>query len=262
MNLKVAVLSLDIALADRDRNLLQVGAWLQGLDERIDLLVLPELFSTGFVSDQDTMFELAEPVSGKTMETVRRWAREYDIAISGSYVAISGRQLFNRGFFVEPSGDEAFYDKRHLFCGSPEARMMTHGREHLRTVRYRGWNISMVICYDIRFPVWCRNVGQLCDLLLVPANWPESRGYAWKHLLIGRAIENQMYVIGANRSGKDEYGVYDNLSFAIDPLGKELRGDRSGNGAVIVSLDKGSLEETRRRLPVVRDAEKFEITVG
>ncbi len=257
-NLKIAAIPFDIAWCQRDENLATVEKLIATLPSDTDVIVLPELFSTGFADDAEIIHEIAEPSSGVTMTSVRSWANRYNAAIAGSYLCRVGTSVYNRAFFVEPSGDEVVYDKRHLFCISPESKILAPGRERCPIIRYRGWNIAMVICYDIRFPVWCRNVGSLYEVLLVPANWPQARAYAWEHLLIARAIENQSYVVGANRAGTDTFGVYDNLSYIFDPMGRPI-GHAAENNIITAICDHDKLTELRRRMPVGNDAEDFDI---
>lgn len=258
-NLNVAAIPFDIAWCNRDENLTSVEKIISRLNSDTDVIVLPELFATGFVYDPDTLHEIAETSTGVIMTTVRQWAKKYNAAIAGSFLCRVGSSIYNRAFFIEPGGDEVVYDKRHLFCISPESRLLSPGNERCPVIRFRGWNIAMVICYDIRFPVWCRNVGSLYDVLLVPANWPEARSYAWKHLLIARAIENQAYIVGANRAGTDPYGNYDNLSFIFDPTGLPVGDTDNKCGYVTASFSHDKLTELRRRLPVGNDAENFNI---
>lgn len=258
-DIRIASIPLDIALCERDTNLDSVEKTLEKLPAGIDVAVLPELFSTGYTADYDTLHEIAETTGGITLTRVRRWARKFNMAIAGSFLCRTDDMITNRAFFIEPGGEEVFYDKRHLFCISSESRMLTGGRERCPIIRFRGWNFAMIVCYDLRFPVWSRNVGGLYEVLLVPANWPASRGYAWEHLLIARAIENQAYVIGANRSGSDEFGNYDNLSFCFDPMGKPVDGTIHESGCLIATLDHERLLELRRKLPVGNDAENFNI---
>lgn len=255
--LKVAVIAYDIAWGDKEENLLSVATLLERVEHGTDIVVLPELFSTGYVQEESVIQECAEPLSGKTMDAVRRWAKHYGFAICGSYMASTAGAFYNRAFFIEPSGDENFYDKRHLFSMSRESRLFNSGTRQSPIVRYRGWNISMVICYDIRFPAWCRNRDNRYDLLLVPANWPSVREHAWKHLLIARAIENQAYVVGANRSGRDDCGGYlIEQSIVVDYKGKIVNERRDGE-IIYASLSHDLLSEFRRKFPVWNDADDF-----
>ncbi|MCM1033831.1 MAG: nitrilase family protein [Odoribacter sp.] len=261
--LTVATVANDIVWGNHDENLAIVGRTLPLLDTDTDLLVLPELFSTGYVSDADALNALAQPNGGSTIRTITSLAAKYNIAIAGSFLARTGNGIYNRAFFIEPSGDETYYDKRHLFSLSSEAQTFRPGTSHIPVIRYRGWNISMIVCYDLRFPVWSRNRSNAYDLLLVPANWPVARAYAWEHLLIARAIENQCCVIGANRSGTDDYGVYDNLSFIYDAMGRSVgeRLPRRSAPAPIVTarLSLDEVATARRRMPAATSADDFNL---
>lgn len=178
-----------------------------------DLLILPETFATGFItSDKEHVREYAERNTGAIIEELKSLAKQYNLAIAGTFIADTGGSIYNRAFFVEPSGDETFADKRHLFTMAGEHKTFSKGHDRL-AVRFRGWNIAMVVCYDIRFPVWCRNVNNDYDLLLCVANWPEVRVGAWNALLPARAIENEAYVCGVDCKGTDLNGfTYDGSS--------------------------------------------------
>lgn len=262
--LKVAVASLDIAWADVEENLTTVEECIKSLPAGTDLLVLPELFSTGYIIDRSTLDDVAESNTGKTVGCLLQLARNYSIALAGSFLAREGDRLFNRAFFIEPSGDTVFYDKNHLFSLSSEMNLFNAGSRPYPLVRFRGWNIAMIICYDLRFPAWCRNRSSAYyDMMLVPANWPQSRKYAWEHLLIARAIENQAVYIGANRSGNDDFGCYDDMSMVFDAMGKPIKPDcnesvnKSASRLFVVTLDKQQLEECRTKLPFLGDANDF-----
>lgn len=257
--LTVAALPLNIAKARRDINLAEAEAAIAKLPATTDVLVLPELFTTSYINDPALLADIAEPTSGHTVETLHRWARRHNIAICGSYACAIAGQYYNRGFFIEPSGEETFRDKHHLFCLSDESRVYRAGSDLPPVVRFRGWNISFIICYDLRFPVWSRNTDLRYDLLLVPANWPQARSYAWSHLLIARAIENQAAVVGCNRSGTDDYGTYDNLTQIYDSMGRPVGNVHQPSGAIISTLERDELEKNRRRLPASRDADKFRL---
>ncbi|MDE7152968.1 MAG: nitrilase family protein [Muribaculaceae bacterium] len=257
--LNVTLLSLDIAQNDPYANLNNVEEMLRRLPPSTDLVLLPELFSTGYCNSRDTIQELAETVSGNTVTRIRRWAARYNCAFAGSFLCRVGDSFFNRAFFIEPGGDETYYDKRHLFSLSHENDLYTPGHTPFRTVRFRGWNISMIICYDLRFPVWSRNTANHYDLLIVPANWSKSRQYAWQHLLIARAIENQAYVIGINRSGTDDYGTYDNTSCIIDPKGNILETTES-ESIINATISRQKVLDIRSYLPALDDADTFTIT--
>lgn len=255
--LNVALLPLPIRLADKCANLDAVEESLSRLPSGTDVLVLPELFTTGYIDNSRQMRDMAEPADGDTIVRVREWAASHSMAVAGSFLALDGGALYNRGFFVEPSGDTTFYDKKHLFSLSAESSILSPGTKEIPVIRFRGWNISMIICYDLRFPVWCRSRNYRYDLLLVPANWPQSRGYAFEHLLIARAIENQSAVAGCDRGGSDQYGDYDGLSQIFDGRGMPV-GCQSGP-FVYASLRRDKLESYREHFPVNRDADDFEI---
>lgn len=256
--LNIAIISHDIAWGDKDENLLIIEDKLRSLKGDIDIVILPEMFSTGFIQDENMVASLAEPISGKTLEFIRRQANKYRYAICGSYIASVAGKYYNRAFFIEPSGDESFYDKHHLFSMGNEANVFNAGTSKYPIIRYRGWNIALSICYDVRFPVWCRNTNNAYDLMILPANWPDARAYAWKQLLIARAIENQAYYIGANRSGSDDNGVYSSQTFAFDFYGKDCRTDINQN-ITYAQLSMTSLENARRKFPVWKDADKFTV---
>ncbi len=256
--MKVTAIPLDIVWSDKSENMFAVANGLSKIDKDVDIVVLPELFSTGFIPDRQIMSSAAETNNGPTMEALRCWATLYNVAICGSFLARDGSQFYNRAFFIEPSGDVTFYDKAHLFGMSNESSLLSVGHLPIPVVRYRGWNISFIVCYDLRFPAWCRNMDCKYDLMLIPANWPTTRQYAWSHLLIARAIENQAYYVGCNRTGSDDYGEYSNeMTFAVDYVGKDI--SKRENGMVTVMLDKDKMESYREKFPVWRDNDHFSL---
>lgn len=257
--LNIAALSLDILQGEPEENLRRTERLMKELPLSPDLVVLPELFTTGFIQDAGELSRVAESIDGSTMKTVAQLARQYDTAICGSFAAKESGKIYNRAFFVKPVGDAVFYDKRHLFCLSSEAQLFGQGRSPMPIVDYRGWRIAMMICYDLRFPVWSRNCGNAYDMLVVPANWPHARGYAWTHLLIARAIENQAVVVGANRSGSDDYGCYDNLSFIYDALGESIGAELPDIPVTLASPSLEAVAKVRRRMPAHRSADHFSI---
>ena len=254
-HLRVAALPLDIKWADREANFKILEEALTQLPERTDVLVLPELFSTGYADEPETLRNLAERNTGQTIDRLKELAARFGVAIAGSYLASTPPGIYNRAFFIEPTGEETFYDKRHLFSLSSEAKTFKAGTELPPVVRFRGWNIAMTICYDLRFPVWCRCRRNAYDLLLVVANWPQARGYAFEHLLIARAIENQCAVVGADRGGTDAYGCYDGLTQIYDCFGKPV-GQLCGP-FVVADLSRMRQDEYRRKFPASEDADDF-----
>lgn len=255
--LRVAALPLAIEWADKDANIAAVEKALEKLPAGTDVIVLPELFSTGYSDDPDVLAALAERNTGATVDKIKEWAARTGAAIAGSYLASTHPKIYNRGFFIEPSGEETFYDKRHLFSLSKEAQLFAPGDERPRIVRFRGWNISLIVCYDLRFPVWCRCRQGEYDLLLVTANWPKARGYAWEHLLIARAIENQCCVVGANRGGSDVYGDYAGLTYIFDGRGMAVGVQPPDCPFIVADLDGERQESYRRNFPVLNDADDF-----
>lgn len=255
--IKIAVLSLNTDYGQIKKNLCHVRDLIKNLENSVDIAVLPELFSTGFIANKNLCQNLAEDNDGETISLLKTIAAEKSMAIAGSFLAKKEDKLYNRAFFIEPGGDTFFYDKRHLFMLSEEAEILSSGDKPSQTIRFRGWNISMAICYDIRFPIWCRNKSTQYDLLIVPANWPEKRSFAWTHLLQARAIENQAYVVGANRSGEDKYGEYSNQTYIFDYKGRDVSNTTGDITYGILSKEK--LEKYREDFPVWKSADKFEI---
>lgn len=261
-NLNICLFPMPIAWGNKEKNLSLLEKALDDVHEGADLLVLPEMFSTGFMTaDKETVREMAERNSGTTIEFLQEKACSKGIGIAGSFIADTGGSLFNRAFFIEPCGDVAFADKRHAFTMAGEHKVFSRGDSRL-AVRFRGWNISMVVCYDIRFPVWCRNVGNEYDLLLAVANWPKPRVEAWTHLLRARAIENLAYVCGVNCVGEDDKGIiYDGASHVFDFKGKDITLENPESPFKYASLDYEKLQNFRNKFPAWKDADSFNINI-
>lgn len=255
--LRVAALPLDIKIGEKEVNIAAIEKAFAKLPESTDIVVLPELFSTGYIDNAELMNSLAEKNTDATIDRLKVLSERYSTAIAGSFLAYTAPHIYNRSFFIEPGGEETFYDKRHLFSVSNEGKIFTQGRDPLRIVRFRGWNIALIVCYDLRFPVWCRSQHNSYDMLIVVANWPQARAYAFEHLLIARAIENQCAVVGANRSGEDEFGVYNDLTRIYDHLGKPV-GQECG-AFVAADLYRSKQDEFRRKFPAANDADSFTI---
>lgn len=258
--LNVCLYPMTISWGEKQTNISTLRKAVEGIHQDTDLLILPEMFSTGFItSDKESVRELAERNSGETIETLQNLACEKNLAIAGSFIADTGGSLFNRAFFIEPCGDSFFADKRHLFTMAGEDKVFSRGDQRLN-IRYRGWNISMVVCYDIRFPVWCRNIKNEYDLLIAVANWPKTRIDAWNHLLKSRAIENLSYVCGVNCKGTDAAGYeYDGSSFAFDFKGKDITLSNSESPYLYASLSLEKLQSFRHKFPAWNDADSFAI---
>ncbi len=259
--LKIAAIPLAIKFADTTFNLSAAERAVRSLDNDTDVAVLPELFTTSFIADPALMADRAEGDDWPTVGRIKALASETGTAIAGSYLHKENGDFLNRGFFITPEGTATFYDKRHLFCLSPESRQCKRGSAEPPVVRYKGCGFKLIICYDLRFPVWCRQREEF-DALLVPANWPNARAYAWHHLLIARAIENQAVVVGADCSGTDHYGNYDGMATIYDAMGKPI-GEPSPKDApdapIYASFSVSRLRELRTSLPFLSDADRFDI---
>lgn len=260
-NLRIALIEDNVAWADKHANLEQLSRNLQNVSDGTDIVVLPELFTTGFMVD-DNARELAERNTGDTMRYLRDLSRYYNVAFAGSFLASTASQLYNRAFFIEPNDDEIFYDKRHLFTMSGEQYVYNRGVTDAPIFRFRGMNIKLIVCYDLRFPVFCRNVNNSYDVLLVVANWPKVRLNAWKTLLQARAIENECYVCGVNRCGTDPKGLEYALggSWIIDYKGKVI-GQRGTSPIIEADLSPADLARFREKFPAWHDADNFSLEI-
>ena len=257
-NLRVTLIEDDIVWGDRDANFKQLERNLRNMPEDTDLVVLPELFTTGFMTgDREQAAAVAEWNSGNTLDTLRRLAAQYHVGIIGSFLANTAAQLYNRAFFIE-----TYYDKRHLFSFGGEDKVFNRGLTAAPIVRFRGFNIKVVICYDLRFPVFCRNVNNNYDLLVVIANWPKSRETVWRTLLTARAMENECYVCGVNRCGTDPAGVEypEGSSLIIDFKGKVVA-QRMNSPVITADLSPALLAQFREKFPAWRDADKFSLDI-
>jgi len=256
--MNISIVQSGIAWEDKQKNLQNYYRLLSPLQGKTDLAVLPETFSTGFSM---RVPHLAETNTEKTVQTLLQWANELRFAIAGSFLAKNpDGKLFNRGFFITPEGKTSFSDKRHLFCLSEESEALTPGKEY-SIIPYQGWNIRLIICYDLRFPVWIRNRNDEYDLLLCVANWPQARAKVWDILLKARAIENMCYVCGVNRTGVDGNAIpHEGNSVLVDYKGNCILDAGKNLEAVLThSLCKEDLEDFRHRFPAGKDADCFKI---
>lgn len=239
----------------------------QTLSSKTDLIVLPEAFSTGFVvSNED--YELAENLRdhGNSFEWLKKKAAQYGCAICGSIIHRTGSgKRANTFFWATPTGGALSLDKRHLFTLGgekadiqPESHAFRRGNKRV-IIQYKGFDISPLICYDLRFPVWCRNpIGKAVDILIFVANWPEHRIEAWNTLLRARAIENQCFVIGVNRTGSEPNGIkYIGNSAVYNPLGTSLLAANNQDKTYSITIEKNNLTEFRNRFPFQQDADEF-----
>ncbi len=260
-DLNIALLPMQIVWGDKEKNLATLAEAAANVHPLTDLLVLPEMFSTGFLtSDKEAIRPYAERNTGETIDFIKQLAARHNMAIAGSFIADSGGSLYNRAFFIEPSGDETFADKRHLFTFAGEHKSFSRGHDRL-AVRYRGWNIAMIVCYDIRFPVWCRNRANEYDVLLAVANWPKVRIDAWNKLLPARAIENLAYLCGVTCKGVDDKGFeYDGSSEVYDFKGKPVGIRTEGSDIIYATLNKEKIDAFRSKFGAWRDADSFTIS--
>lgn len=254
--LRVSLVQYDIVWEDRQKNLEYIHNIVSGLSGNTDIIILPEMFTTGFSMNSHN---LAETNDGYTITQVKQWAKEYGLAICGSFIATDIGNFYNRGFFIS-SDNEYYYDKRHLFRMGSEPRYFSPGNNRL-IFKHKGFNICLLICYDLRFPVWARNVYNEYDLLVYVANWPASRAKVWDALLTARAIENMSYVCGVNRIGTDGNGLlYNGGSKLINARGDEISSVALNHEQVqTVYISKTELEQFRVKFPVWKDADRFEI---
>lgn len=223
--------------------------------EDVDLIVLPEMFSSGFTMNPKAV---AETMEGETVSWIQHLAKAKNCAITGSLVIEENENFYNRLVFVFPTGEIKTYDKRHLFTLAGEHQFYTAGIEKL-IVEYKGFRICPLVCYDLRFPVFSRNVEHY-DILLYVANWPKPRINAWDILLKARAVENMCYIVGVNRIGTDDNNhEYVGHSQVVDCLGNYVLEPQEADSVFIVSLDKAKLLEIREKLAFLNDRDTFEI---
>lgn len=260
-DLRVTLVQSMLHWEDAAANRAMFGEKLAALKGTTDVVVLPEMFTTGFSMRSK---ELAETMDGATVAWMREQAKSLDAAFYGSVIITEGGNYYNRGLFVEPSSKVTVYDKRHLFRFANEHEHYAPGAERV-VVEWRGWRILLQVCFDVRFPVFARSRNTAgrsdYDAMLYVANWPEARRYPWSQLLIARAIENQCYVVGENRVGMDGKGIhYSGDSVVIDPRGQVIGSvEPSQEGTATVALDWNALADFREKFPVAKDADDFEL---
>lgn len=256
--MRVALLQYPIVWGDVEANLRLTADRLAAIRGRADVALLPEMFTTGFCTDSP---ELAEGPEGRTITALKEWAKEYDMAVVGSAMITEGGRLYNRGFFICPDGRTVYADKRHLYAHGGEATFFTAGRER-PVIEFRGCKFCLLVCYDLRFPVWSRNrSGEDYDILLYTANWPEIRIQYWDALVPARGIENQCYVCAVNRVGDDGWGLhYNGHSMALDTrLRPIVTFADNEEGTKIAEFDTEALHHFRQTLPLWKDTDLFEL---
>jgi len=255
-HLRVTLVQTELAWQDPAANRRSLAGHFRGLAGHTDLVVLPEMFSTGFSMEAE---QLAEEMGGPTIGWLREEAAALGCVITGSLIVRDAGRCFNRLVWARPDGSLEYYDKRHLFRLANEQQHYAAGTRRL-VAAVKGWRVCPLICYDLRFPVWSRSRGDY-DLLLYVANWPQRRAHAWVTLLKARAIENLSYVVGVNRIGRDGNGTsYAGDSVALDFLGQPLSSEGGGDRVETVVLDLESLQSYRNSFPAQLDADPYEIT--
>jgi omega-amidase len=260
-SLTVTLIQTILHWENKAANLAMLEEKIMGIKEKTELVILPEMFSTGFSMHPEV---LAETMEGETIQWMKRVSAARKIILTGSVIIEEEGQYYNRLVWMLPNGQYGVYDKRHRFAYAGEDDHYTAGSKRL-IASVKGWKINLLVCYDLRFPVWARQQSQTdgpeYDLLVYVANWPERRNHAWKTLLQARAIENQSYVIGVNRVGEDGNGIYHSGdSMVVDAMGEVLYQKNSDEDIYTITLQKEPLEAVREKLPFLKDADGFMIS--
>ncbi len=264
--LTFTLIQTDLHWEDKAANLAMLEQKIMRIEDKTEVVVLPEMFSTGF-SMQPHLF--AETMDGETVQWMRNIAQQKRIILTGSIIIEEEAHYYNRLLWVLPNGSCGCYNKRHLFGYAGEDEPYTAGTKRL-IASVKGWKINLQVCYDLRFPVWARqrlcvdgkNENEDCeyDVLLYVANWPERRNHAWQTLLTARAIENQCYVIGVNRVGNDGNNInHSGNSMVIDALGNVIYNKINEEDIFTITLDKQPLQDIRNKFPFLQDADHFTI---
>lgn len=273
--LTITTIQTNLVWENKIANLQAFEKKINGLEEKTEIIVLPEMFSTGF-SMQPQL--LAETMEGETVQWMKEVASKNKVILTGSIIIEEDGNFYNRLIWMLPNGQFGAYDKRHLFGFAEEDKHYTAGNKRL-IASAKGWKINLQICYDLRFPVWARNrilqtdsstdegasteiptngITPEYDILIYVANWPERRNHAWKTLLCARAIENQCYVIGVNRVGRDGNNInHSGNSLVIDPLGEVLYHMADDEDIFTITLEKEHLQDVRNKFPFWKDGDYF-----
>lgn len=253
-HLKVSIIQTDLYWENISANLKALKGKIIRLKGKTDLIILPEMFTTGFTMNAEKFAEIS---NGNTHKFMKEMAAITGAHLCGSIIYKSKDKYFNRLLIAGPSGYLRHYDKRHLFRMAKEHYIYSEGKRQL-VLNIKTWKIAFFVCYDLRFPVWCRNINNKYDVAVFVANWPERRINHWKQLLIARAIENQSFVIGVNRIGYDGNGIYFNgNSLVVDPVGKIMFDAGPNAISKTITLEKHILRNFRNKFPVYKDADKF-----
>ncbi|MBP3942319.1 amidohydrolase [Sphingobacteriaceae bacterium WQ 2009] len=255
--IKITIFQAYIFWENIDNNLKNLSTRLAALREKTDLIILPEMFNTGFTNNVE---KCAEKPNGKTMRWMFAMAQQFDCVIAGSLIIEEDGKYYNRFIWMSADGSYVKYDKRHLFGLGGEHEFYTAGDSRV-VVNLKGWKVSPMICYDLRFPVWSRNQQGAYDLLIYIASWPDKRSAHWRALLPARAIENQAFVIGVNRVGHDGNEIYySGGSMCIGPNGDVVYYKPEDEDLYTFTLSPKDLLAVRERFPFLKDADNFTIT--
>lgn len=259
-SLTITTIQTNLFWEDKAANLQMLKEKINAIEGKKEIVVLPEMFTTGF-SNRPAL--LAETMDGETIEWMKEVAADNRIILTGSIIIKEEADYFNRLIWMLPNGQLGYYDKRHLFSLAKENEEYTRGDKRL-IASVKGWKINLQVCYDLRFPVWARQQSKEAepefDVLIYVANWPEKRSHAWKTLLCARAIENQCYVVGVNRVGNDGNDIYySGNTLVIDPLGEVLYHMKDAEDIFTIDLEKEALEKVRTKFPFWKDADKFNL---
>lgn len=253
--MKILLLQTDIQWGKPDENREHVESLIKSRSNDAELIILPEMFTTGFCTSPKG---IAEKANSETLAWMQKIAKEREVAIGGSVLTEDKGKYYNRFYFVKPDGDYTTYDKRHLFSFGGEHKEFEAGEERV-IVEYKGVRILLQICYDLRFPVFSRNKGDY-DMIIYVASWPKVRIDAWNALLKARAIENLCYVAGVNRAGEDPGNSYSGGTVLIDYLGKNVvAAQQDTQDAVLGEIDMQALTAFRKKFPALNDADKFRL---
>ena len=260
-SLRLSLIQTHLAWEDKKANLQMLEGKIAGLAGLTDVVILPEMFSTGFSMRPHL---LAENMEGESIQWMKNVSAQFRVIVTGSLIIEDSGEYFNRLVWMLPDGSFGYYDKRHLFGFAGEDKHYSAGNKRL-IASVKGWKINLQVCYDLRFPVWARQTfnedgNAEYDVLIYVANWPERRKHAWITLLQARAIENQCYCIGVNRVGDDGNGIYHSGdSMVADPLGEVLYQKTNDEDIHTIQLEKTALKSVREKLPFLKDRDGFNI---
>ena len=265
-SLTLSLIQTNLTWEDKAANLQMLEQKIKSISEKTELVILPEMFCTGFSMKPE---QFAETMQGESVAWMKKLSAEQRVVLTGSLMIEEDEKYYNRMIWMLPNGEYGYYDKRHLFAMGDEHNHYTPGSKRV-IAQVKGWKINLQVCYDLRFPVWARQSpissedeqepGFEYDLLLVVANWPEKRNHAWKTFLQSRAIENQSFAIGVNRVGTDGNNMYHSGdSMVVNPMGEVLYTKAHDEDIFTITLKKSELDEVRTKLPFWKDADPFKI---